>query len=366
MGLPLTKQARNDRDTVITSQTKPLALAYPWWRLLVALVVVIVIGLTAAGLGSVQISPIAVIQISLSKLPFYQAAFNWPDSWNTILWELRIPRVLLAGLVGASLALGGATYQGLFRNPLADPYLIGVAGGAGLGATIVLVTGIPIFVLGVSILPIAAFSGALAAVAISYAVARQSDGLPLTTLILAGIAVASLSASVISLLMIRSDPDVKPILGWLLGGFVGTQWRHILMVLPYMIPGVILILSYSRILNLFQVTEEEAAYLGVNVNRAKLVLIAAASLVTAAAVSVSGLIGFVGLIAPHAVRLIWGPDHRFLLPMSLFVGGGFLILADLAARLLVSPGELPVGVVTAFCGAPFFLYLIRKGRRTFS
>ena len=338
-----------------------MALAYPWWRLSIAAFAVLAIAIVAAGLGSVQIPPFAAVQIAAAKLPFYNPVSTWPDSWNTILWDIRLPRVATAGLVGASLAMAGATYQGLFRNPLAEPYLLGIAGGAGLGATVVLTAKVPVHFNGVSVLPIAAFAGALIAGTVSYSIAKRSDGLPLGTLILAGVAVASLTAAVTSLLIIRSSPDVKPLLGWLLGGFIGSQWKHTLMILPYVALGSLVTLSYGRVLNLLQTSEEEAQYMGVNVHRIKLILIGAASLVTAAAVSVGGLIGFVGLIAPHAVRLAWGHDYRTLLPMSIFVGAGFLIVADLVARLAVSPGELPVGVVTAFCGAPFFLYLIRRG-----
>ena len=331
-----------------------------WRQLLIAFGVSIVIAIFAAGIGSVFIPPIATLQIILSKLPFIELFETTPTSWNTIIWDIRLPRVVTSGLVGGSLALAGATYQGIFRNPLADPYLLGIAGGAGLGATIVLTTKIPPVMGGFSILPIAAFIGAVIAGLISYSISRRSSGISTATLILSGIAIASLTASITSLLLIRSTPDVKPLLSWLLGGFIGSQWDHTFIMLPYIVVGGIITLSYARVLNVLQTSEEEAHYLGVNVTRTKILLIGSASLVTAAAVSISGLIGFVGLIGPHAVRLLWGADYRILLPMSIFVGGSFLIIADLTARLVISPSELPVGVVTAFCGAPFFLYLIRK------
>lgn len=358
MRISLTHNKRRlEEGTSVLTGAITLA-TYPWRRLVLAFVVVLGLAVLAASLGAVQIPPFTVLKIVLSRLPFIDAAHTWSLSWDTIIWDIRLPRVVLAGVVGASLGTSGATYQGLFRNPLADPYLIGAAGGAGLGAVLIMVSGVS-----TQLVPIAAFAGSLLAVSTAYLVARRSGGVPLTTLVLAGIAISSLTAAVTSLLLIRSSPDVKPLLGWLLGGFSGAQWHQVLLVLPYIIPGAALIIAYSRILNLFQVTEEEAGYLGVNVGRAKFVLIIAASLVTAAVVSISGPIGFVGLIAPHVVRLLWGPDHRFLLPMTFMVGAGFLILADLAARLLVSPGELPVGVITAFCGAPFFLYLLRYNRR---
>lgn len=337
--------------------------SYPWWRLGIGLVALLAIAVLAGGLGSVHVPPSSVMKIIAAKLPFVNVSDTVPRAWETIIWEIRFPRIALACVVGAGLALSGATYQGLFRNPLADPYLIGVASGAGLGATVVLVTSVPIFYHGVSLLPIAAFLGGLLAVSVSYFIARRSGGLPLTTLILAGVAIGSLAGAVTSLLMIRANPDVKPILGWLLGGFAGADWGDVQIVLPYVVVGVIGMMAYGRVLNLFQLDEEEARQLGVNVERTKLILIVLASLTTAAAVSMSGLIGFVGLVAPHAVRLVWGYDHRFLLPMSMLVGAAFLVLADLVARTVVSPSELPVGVVTAFCGAPFFLYLLQRGRR---
>ena len=333
---------------------------YPWWRLVFASVLLFVVALFAVSQGSVRIPIDAVVRILVSRFPFVSLEADWPSTWETILWQLRWPRVVLAGIVGASLATCGAAYQGLFKNPLADPYLIGVASGAGLGATMVLVSGVPLFVLGISILPAAAFAGGMIAVVLAYMVARQSSGTALTTLILAGVAIASLAGAVTSLLMIRSDPDVKPVLSWLLGGFISARWSQSLIVLAYLLPAGLAFAAYGRILNVMQLDEDHAAQLGVNVERTKLLLVASATLGTAAAVSFSGLIGFVGLVAPHVVRLVWGSDYRFLLPMSAFVGAGFLIIADLVARTIVSPGELPVGIVTAFCGAPFFLYLLRK------
>ena len=338
------------------------AFAYPWPRLLFGALAVLVIAVFAAGRGAVGVPPLDVARILLAGLPVVDIAADWPASWGVIVWELRLPRIVLAGIVGAALAVSGATYQGLFRNPLADPYLIGVASGAGLGATIVLVTSVPTVLFGISLLPLAAFAGAIAAVAVAYAVARHSEGLPLTTLILAGVAVASLAGAVMSLLMIRSDPELRPLISWLLGGFISAQWKHSAWLIVYLTPCVALMLAYGRVLNVLQLDEEHANQLGVNVERTKRVLIVAATLATAAAVSFSGLIGFVGLIAPHAVRLVWGGDHRALLPMAALVGAGFLILADLVARTAASPAELPVGVVTAFCGAPFFLYLLRRRR----
>ena len=339
------------------------SFTFPWRRLMLGLLAVAVVAVLAAGQGAVRMPPGTVVEILASRLPLVDVTQDWSDAWDTILWQIRLPRIVLAALVGGALATAGATYQGLFRNPLAGPSLIGAASGAGLGATIVMLTGVPLYFYGMSLMPVASFAGAVAAVTAAYLIARRSGGLELTTLILAGVAIASLSSAVTSLLMIRSDPDLRPVLSWLMGSFVSAQWKHSLIILPYVALSGLLVLAYGRILNIFHLDEEHALQLGVTVERTKVVLIAAATMSTAAAVSFTGPIMFVGLIAPHAVRLVWGSDYRFLLPMSAIVGAGFLILADLAARTLASPAELPVGIVTAFCGVPFFLYLLRRRRR---
>jgi len=332
---------------------------FPWGRVAFGALLLLVSAIVAGGVGSVAIPPLDTVRIIASRLPFVEISQTWADTSGTILWNLRLPRVVLAGLTGAALAVSGATYQGLFRNPLADPYLIGVASGAGLAATIVLLAGVPVLILGFSVLPVAAFLGAVTAVTLAYLISRNADGMHLTTLILAGVAITSLTTGITTLIMLRSAPDLRPVFSWLLGGFNSAQWTHSAMLLPYLLLGTGAIMAYARIMNLMQLSEEHAKQMGVNVQRAKLVLLAAATLATSAAVSFSGLIGFVGLIAPHAVRLVWGTDYRYLVPMSALIGASFMIVADLAARTVASPAELPVGVVTAFCGAPFFLYLLK-------
>ena len=316
----------------------------------------------ASARGSVDIPVRATLDILAAGAFGGEYAADIPASWETIVWQLRLPRVALAAVVGGALAVAGAAYQGLFKNPLADPYLVGVASGAGLAAVIVLLTGVPLFLGGVSVLPVAAFGGGIISVAAAYSIARSSRGTPLTTLILAGVAISALAGSVSSLLMIRSDPDLRPVISWLLGSFIAAEWRDSAIALLYIAPATAVALGFARILNVMQLSEEHASMLGVEVEKVKLILIAAATLATAAAVSFSGLIGFVGLVAPHVVRLLWGVDYRFILPMSGFVGAIFLVLADLLARTVVSPGELPVGIVTAFCGAPFFIYVLTRRR----
>jgi iron complex transport system permease protein len=331
-----------------------------WPRLALGLGALVAAAMLAAAIGPADIPADAVARIILSRLPGVNLADSLPQSWSDIVWEIRLPRVVIAGLVGATLAFSGATYQAVFRNPLADPYLIGVAAGASLGATAVIVSALDYTVGGVSLVPLAAFAGGLTAVALAYALARVGRTVPTVTLILAGVAISSIATSATSFLIITHSQRIHITLTWLLGGFNLSAWSKLWWVLPYVLPAAVIILLYGRILNVLQLDEEQAQQLGVNVERVKLLLLAAASLATAAAVSVSGIIGFVGLIIPHAVRLLWGPDYRQLLPMSMVMGAAFLILADLLARTVNTPGEVPVGIITAFCGAPFFLYLLRR------
>ncbi len=314
----------------------------------------------ALAIGSTHIPFSTLWHVLLDKLPFVKIEPTWTSSIETIILDIRLPRLLLAGLVGAALAVAGATYQGLFRNPLADPYLIGVAQGAALGA----VTG---FLLPVSwqagSIPLLAFLGAILAVAIVYFIARVGKTLPMTTLILAGVALGAFLAAITSYLMIASGDKLHGIISWLLGTFSLTSWGQVTMVLPYIFTGTIIIWLHARPLNVMQLDEEQAQQLGINVEQVKLILLGAATLITAAAVCFCGIIGFVGIIIPHAVRLVWGPDHRFLLPLATFAGAIFLILADTTARTVLAPTEIPVGIITAFLGAPFFLYLLRQKKR---
>jgi len=326
-------------------------------------ILLMVVVILAAAIGSVPVPFSTTSGILISKLPLVELTPNWTSALETIVLEIRLPRVILAGLVGAALAIAGATYQGLFRNPLADPYLIGVAQGAALGAVIGFLLPPTWHGLAFGIIPLLAFSGALVSTAAVYVLARVGKTLPVTTLILAGVALGALLGSIVSYLIISSGEKIHGIMFWLMGSFSLSQWSEAKIVLPYVLLGVVIILLYARPLNLMQLDEEQAQQLGINVERLKLVLLAAATLITAAAVSFVGIIGFVGIIIPHAVRLIWGADHRFLLPLSVLTGAIFLILADLIARTALAPTEIPIGVITALCGAPFFLYLLRRRKK---
>lgn len=292
-------------------------------------------------------------------------AGSWGSAdWN-IVWNVRMPRVVLAGIVGAMLSLAGASYQGVFRNPLVDPYLLGVAAGAGLGATVV-------FALGrqstsgwlVDPLPLAAFGAGLVAVLLTYLVGASfggnRDGV---TLVLAGVAVTSLATAVQAFVLQRNNDVIREVYSWILGRLTTASWGDVRLVLPYVVVSSVVLLLHRRHLDMFRVGDDEARALGTSVERVRLVVVIAATMGTAAVVSVSGLIGFVGIVVPHAVRLLAGASYRRVLPLSLTVGAAFLILADIPGRVLQDPAETPIGVVTAFLGAPFFIVILRTRRR---
>ncbi len=337
----------------------------PHWRSRIYAIIglsiaVLVVVAVATTIGSVNIPVLTTLRVLLSRLPFVNFTPDWTAGTETILFDIRLPRIVLAGLIGAALSIAGATYQGLFRNPLADPYLIGAAQGAALGAVIGFLMPFEFSAMGFGVIPVLAFAGAILSVTVVYILARVGKTVPVTTLILAGVALGALWGAIYSYLIIISGDKIQPIIFWIMGSFSLSDWSEVAVVLPYIAVGIIVILLYSRSLNVMQLDEEQAKQLGINVERTKLILLAASTLITAAAVSFVGTIGFVGIIIPHAVRLIWGPDHRFLLPLSVLSGAIFLILADIVARTVMAPTEIPIGIITAICGVPFFLYLLRR------
>ena len=313
----------------------------------------------ATTIGAVSVPFSTTFGILLDKLPFVDLNADWSSSTQTIILDIRLPRVILAGVVGIALAVAGATYQGLFRNPLADPYLIGVAQGAALGAAIGFILPITAPDLAFSIIPIFAAIGALVTVLLVYSMARVGSTIPVTTLILSGVAVGSLLMALVSYVITISGDKIQGIVFWMMGSFSLSQWTEVKFALPVIILGSAFIFMFARSLNIIQLGEDQAKQLGVDVEKQKLMLLTAATLITAAAVSFVGIIGFVGIIIPHAVRLIWGADYRFLLPFSALIGAIFLIAADIVSRT-IAPSEIPIGIITAVCGAPFFLYLLRK------
>lgn len=281
---------------------------------------------------------------------------------NSILWKIRLPRTVLVILTGAALGVSGASYQGLFRNPLADPYLIGVASGAGLGAVIAMTFQWPYSFWGLVAIPLAAFVTGLLTVFTVYAIARIGHTVPTTNLILAGVAISSFATSLTSFLMLRSSDEMRRALGWLLGGSILNGWNSILAVLPFLVIGIGFLLVNGHALNLLQFGDDQAQQLGLNVTRTRTLILVAASLATAAAVSFSGIIGFVGLVVPHLMRMWVGADYRKLLPLSLISGASALLIADVISRVVLAPQEIPVGIVTALAGAPFFLWILRRSK----
>lgn len=355
------RRARPEIAAATTEESRSAVRAAPWVRFALGAALLLATALLGLALGPTTVPVDDSVRVLLAHAGIGSAS-GVSDATRSIVWDVRLPRVLLAGAAGGALALSGATYQGVFRNPLADPYLIGVATGAALGATIVVVTGTHVAWHGLSLLPLASFAGAMISVVTVYFVARVGNTAPVTTLILAGVAVSALTTAVTSYLMIHNTTNAGLIFAVTLGGFNTATWTKLLWVLPYAVPAAVVILAHGRIINVLSLDEEQARYLGVDVERTKLLLLGASSLAAAAAVSVGGTIGFVGLVVPHAIRLVWGPDNRYLLPMSILLGASLLIGADVLARTLDRPAEIPVGIITAFCGVPFFLYLLRRAR----
>ena len=288
-----------------------------------------------------------------------------PREW-TIIWQIRMPRVVLAALVGATLSLSGACYQGVFRNPLVDPYLLGVAAGAGLGATVVFTvnrSGSSSWI--VDPLPLVAFAGGLIAVAVTYLVGTAFGGQrSAATLVLAGVAVTSLATAMQTFVLQRNTEVIRQVYSWILGRLSSATWSDVRLVLPYVILSCGVLFAHRRLLDVMRVGDDEAAALGASVKRIRIAVVIAATLGTSAVVAVSGLIGFVGIIVPHAVRLLVGASYRLILPLSFLLGASFLIVADIPGRILQNPSETPIGVVTAFLGAPFFLLLLRTRQGT--
>lgn len=281
-----------------------------------------------------------------------------------ILWKVRMPRVVLAGLVGASLAIAGAAFQGLLKNPLADPYTLGVSSGASVGAVMTLFFGISMPIVGLYTLPIFSMTGAVLTMVAVMSFARLVDrSLKMETLILTGVIFSSFLGSLISLMIALTGEELRQIIGWLLGSVSMRGWPYVQMMAPFVVIGAIVLWTQRRELNALLYGEERAKHLGVNVKRSKYFILVGGSMLTGAAVAVSGTIGFVGLVVPHMTRMIWGPDHRHLLPLSFLNGATLLIICDLVSRTIIIPRELPIGVITAFIGAPVFSYIFLKQRR---
>jgi len=340
---------RNKIDRVVTAG-RVLRICF----LLAA--VVFLVALTSLFFGSSRIEVFSVLQWLTSAGNKTGAGLSTTD--ETILFSIRLPRIIFAGIVGGALAAAGVVFQGLLRNPLADPYILGISGGAAVGALAALLLGIGFLPMGVSG---SAFLGALATIGLVYGIARTKNELHSNTLLLAGVIVhAFFSAVIMFMITTTSDKSLHSAMFWLMGDLSLAEWREIALAGIFLILGSVVMFIYAKHLNLMAISEETAKQLGVNVEQTKIILLLAASLVTGVAVSVSGIIGFVGLIVPHMMRMLLGSDHRLLLPSSVLFGSAFLIVADTFARNMIAPAELPVGVITAFCGAPYFIYLLRR------
>jgi iron complex transport system permease protein len=339
-------------------------LARPTLALLSATAVLLLAVLIASFGGAADLPLAGTAAALLDELPFVHITTGLTPVQRGVLDQIRLPRVVLATLVGALLAQAGAAYQGVFRNPLSDSGTIGASAGAGMAATLVIVYGggAEHSVAGIGAVPLAAFVGGLAGVLTSYILGTLVGRGGTASLILAGVAVSSFVGSVQAFVMQSSTADVKQVYTWLFGSFTAADWGLVRLALPYAAISVLIVTLHARHLDVLALGDDEAATLGLNPVRTRLIVLAAASLATATAVAVSGIIGFVGLVVPHVVRRVAGPGHRLLLPLSLLVGGAFLVLADLLARTVLAPAELPIGVVTSFVGAPFFILILRATR----
>src|SRR5918999_3067376 len=323
--------------------------------LVLSLVVGVLVGPIELGLGP-------VLSSLGERLHVPGATSSLTATEESILWDIRMPRVILAALVGGTLALAGATYQGVFRNPLADPYLLGVAAGAGLGATLAIAY-LPEGLRGQELLPVFAFLGGITAVVLTYTIGRSAGReRDAATLILAGVTIASFFTALQTFVQQQNSDTLQQVYTWILGTIPSSGWSDVVLLLPYVVVAAAVILALRRVVDVLNLGDDEATSLGVDVRRTRLLLVAAATVGTAAAVAICGLIAFVGIIVPHAIRMLVGTGYRALLPLSVVAGAGFLVLADVIARTALAPAEIPLGIVTAFFGAPFFALVLRATR----
>lgn len=338
------------------------------WRLTIILLCVILVFaiILSISIGYISIPFVDVVKVLINNTPLVNRLchFEVPDIQSTLIIHVRLPRAICAVLVGAALSLTGAAYQGLFRNPMADPYTIGASAGAAVGATTSVIIGLSFTtIFGITTIPIFAFFGCLLTVLGVYSISKVGTKVPIQTLLLSGIAVSIFLGAIVNYYQYLFPDELRQSSFWLMGSFSYTEWSDVWTVIPLILGGSIAIYLYSRDLNLLALGESEAVHLGVELEKMKKILLVASAFVVAAAVSISGLIAFVGLIIPHLTRLLISPDHRILVPASALMGASFLVICDSVARVIMSPTELPVGVITAICGGPFFLYLMRKKKK---
>jgi len=342
---------------------RPASTRLRWWWVGGSALVLAVVVVGAVMVGPIALSPADIVRSVVDRLPFIGLDTGLSDRSEAILWEIRMPRVVLAVLVGSMLSAAGAAYQGVFRNPLADPYLLGAGAGAGLGATVAIVYAPATSGWIIDPLPVAAFGGAIGGVALAYALGYTvRRGRTAVTLILAGVAVAAFLTALQTFLQQRESDTLREVYGWILGSLNTAGWGEVSLVAPYVVVCLSVVLVGRRLLDILAVGDTEAGTLGVRPGRVRLIFVVFATLGTAAVVSVSGLIGFVGIIVPHTVRLLTSASYRVVVPISILLGGAFLVLADIIARVAVAPAEIPIGVVTAIIGAPFFAVVLRTSK----
>jgi iron complex transport system permease protein len=343
------------------------------WKLylLMLTTIFVIVFILALNLGFAPISFRDILTILIKQVPGIGNLVDSstvPKTAEVIIMKIRLPRIICGALVGAALATAGCVYQGIFRNPMADPYTIGASTGATLGAALVIVLGVGISLLGVNTLQILAFAGSILTVFLVYNISRVGSRVPVTTLLLTGIAVSLFQTAIVTYLkVIAEETLLHNLTFWIIGSLASTEnWNDVWSILPLIVIGIAVSFIFSRDLNILALGEDQAQHLGVDIEKVKRILLVSGALITAASVSISGLIVFVGLVIPHLTRVVMGPDHRILLPTSAIVGASFLMICDAIARVVMGSGEAPVGIITALSGAPFFIYLLRRKRKGYS
>ncbi len=326
------------------------------------LLILILLGtiVIAGSLGSARIPFSDVIKIILSPTPSFDDGIK--NTSRIIIWKIRLPRIILTVIAGMGLGVSGAVFQGIFRNPMANPYILGISSGAAFGVTLGMTMGLQITFLGIGAIPISAFIGAISASVIVYLI--SGGGRDILPLLLSGIAMGFLLSALMSLLMYFNRAQLENIVYWTMGSFNAANWQKAVITAPVILPGSLFIIIFARDLNLMILGEDSANSMGISVKKSRLVFLLISTIITASAVAVSGVIGFVGLIVPHAMRIITGPDHRTLIPYSMLGGAILLLISDTIARTIIAPTEIPVGIVTSLLGAPFFLFLLNRMRNS--
>ncbi|HCX04591.1 MAG TPA: iron ABC transporter [Clostridiales bacterium] len=331
-------------------------------KLFFILLTVIMIGIfsVSLSLGAAKVGIKDIVNIIYGKISGNENIFSYlEDSTVYIIWNIRFPRIIVSLFIGGMLSIAGVTYQGILKNPMADPFVLGISSGAALGATIGIISKISFNILGLNFISIMAFAGALLVIFIVYNIARIKNEIPVTTLLLSGIAMSQFLTAILSTIMMLNDRDLNKIFFWTMGSLSGKGWESILNILPYAGLGMIILMYYAKDMDILLLGDESAKNLGVEADRVKKIILVTASVITAASVSVSGIIGFVGLIVPHIVRMFIGPKHIKLLPLSFVTGGGLMVICDTIARSIIAQ-EIPVGIITAILGGPFFIYILKK------